>query len=64
MHIEIGTNYLDKNFALRLALKATLREPRKWPIHSSPQIFVNERRLYRMYSMTECTYIYPTNKEA
>ena len=64
MHIEIGTNYLDKNFELRLALKARLRENRKWPIHSSPQIFVNDRRLYRMYSMIEFTYIYLTNKEA
>ena len=33
IHIEIGTNYHDKNFALRLALKERLRGTRKWPIH-------------------------------
>ena len=29
---EIGTNYHNKNFALRLTLKERLRETRKWPI--------------------------------
>ena len=32
IHIEIGTNYHDKKFALRLALNETLRETRKWPV--------------------------------
>ena len=32
IHIEIGTNYHNKNFALRLALKERLRGTRKWPI--------------------------------
>ena len=30
--IEIGTNYHNKNFALRLALKERLKGTRKWPI--------------------------------
>ena len=30
-HIEIGTNHHNKSFALRLALKETLRGTRKWP---------------------------------
>ena len=32
IHIEIGTNYHNKNIALTLALKVRLRETRKWPI--------------------------------
>ena len=32
INIEIGTNYHNKNFALRLALKERLRETWKWPI--------------------------------
>ena len=32
IHIEIWTNYHNKNFALRLALKERLRGTRKWPI--------------------------------
>ena len=32
MHIEIGTNYHNKNFALSLALKEKVRGTRKWPI--------------------------------
>ena len=32
IHIEIGTNYHNKNFALRLALKERLKGTRKWPI--------------------------------
>ena len=32
IHIEIRTNYHNKNFALRLALKERLRGTRKWPI--------------------------------
>ena len=32
IHIEIGTNYHNKSFALRLALKETPRGTRKWPI--------------------------------
>ena len=32
IHIEIGTNYHNKNFALRLALKERLKRTRKWPI--------------------------------
>ena len=32
IHIEIGTNYHDKNFALRLALKERLKGTRKWSI--------------------------------
>ena len=32
IHNEIGTNYHNKNFALRLALKERLRGTRKWPI--------------------------------
>ena len=31
IHIEIGINYHNTNFALRLALKERLRETRKWP---------------------------------
>ena len=34
IHIEIGTNYRNKSFALRLALKEGLRGTRKWPIES------------------------------
>ena len=32
IHIEIRTNYHNKSFALRLALKERLRGTRKWPI--------------------------------
>ena len=32
IHMEIGTYYHNKNFALRLALKERVRETRKWPI--------------------------------
>ena len=32
IHIEIGTNYHNKHFALRLALKERLSGTRKWPI--------------------------------
>ena len=32
IHIEIGSNYHNKNFALRLALKERLTRTRKWPI--------------------------------
>ena len=32
IHIEIGTDYHNKNFALRLALKERLTRIRKWPI--------------------------------
>ena len=32
IHIEIRTNYHNKTFALRLALKERLRGTRKWPI--------------------------------
>ena len=32
IHIEIGTDYHNKNFALRFALKERLRETRKWSI--------------------------------
>ena len=32
IHIEIGINYHNKSFALRLALKERLRGTRKWPI--------------------------------
>ena len=32
IHIEIRTNYHNKNFALRVALKERLRGTRKWPI--------------------------------
>ena len=32
IHVEIGTNYHNKNFALGLALKERPRETRKWPI--------------------------------
>ena len=35
IHIEIGTNYHNKNFALSLALKDRLRGTRKWPIHKA-----------------------------
>ena len=38
IHIEIGTNYHNKNFALRLALKERLRGTRKWPIISNLSI--------------------------
>ena len=31
-HIQIGTNYHNKSFALRLALKERLRRTRKWSI--------------------------------
>ena len=33
---EIGTNYHNKNFALRLALKERLRETGKWSIGGKP----------------------------
>ena len=41
IHIEIGTNYHNKNFALRLALKERLKGTwkwiiRKWPIRHEP----------------------------
>ena len=32
IHIGTGTNYQNKNFALRLALKERLRGTRKWSI--------------------------------
>ena len=32
IHIEIRTNYHNKKFALRLALKERLRGTRKWPM--------------------------------
>jgi len=32
IHIEIGTNYHNKNVALRLALKKRLKGTRKWPV--------------------------------
>ena len=35
IHIEIGTNYHNKNFALTLALKERLRGTRKWPIQET-----------------------------
>ena len=35
LHIEIGTNYHNKNFAFRLALKERLKGTRKWPIANS-----------------------------
>ena len=35
IHIELGTNYHNKNYALRLALKERLRRTRKWPTTSS-----------------------------
>ena len=39
IHIEIGTNYHSKSFALRLTMKERLRGTRKWPF-----------RLCRLYS--------------
>ena len=33
INIEIGTNYHNKNFALRLALKERLNGTQKWPIN-------------------------------
>ena len=33
IHIEIGTNYHNKNFAPRLALKERLSGTQKWPIN-------------------------------
>ena len=38
IHIEIGTNYHNKNFALGLALKERLRGTRKWPIYCMEEI--------------------------
>ena len=38
IHIEIGLNYHNKNFALRLALKVRLRGTRKWAIMLSKQL--------------------------
>ena len=35
IHVEIRTNYHNKNFALRLTLKERLRGTRKWPIWPS-----------------------------
>ena len=32
IHIEIGTNYCNKDFALRLALKKRLKGTWKWPV--------------------------------
>ena len=40
IHIETGTNYHNKHFALRLALKERLRGTRKWPIISSVVVVV------------------------
>ena len=41
IHTEIETNYHNKSFAPRLALKERLRGTRKWPI--APQITVSLR---------------------
>ena len=46
-HIEIWTNYHNKNFALRLALKERLRGTRKWPIDKT------QFNLHR-YDIREC----------
>ena len=42
IHIEIRTNYNDKNFALRLALKERLRGTRKWSIKYRKGVFQNK----------------------
>ena len=42
IHIEIGTNYHNKSFALRLALKERLRRTRKWPIFRRPEQNYNQ----------------------
>ena len=39
IHIEIGSNYHNKNFAHRLALKERLRGTRKWPIAINQSAF-------------------------
>ena len=41
IYIEIGTNYHNKNFALRLALKERLRRTRKWPIHQQGKMQIH-----------------------
>ena len=46
IHIEIRTNYHNKNLALRLALKDRLRRTRKWPI--CMQIFIKTRGYRRV----------------
>ena len=44
IHIEIGTNYHNKNFALRLALKERLSGTRKWLILKMRNISSQERQ--------------------
>ena len=46
IHIEITTNYHNKNFALRVALKDRLRETRKWPIETIIFSLWKEKRIY------------------
>lgn len=43
--IEIGTNYHNKDFALRVALKERLRETRKWPTVCSSTTVIRIERL-------------------
>ena len=38
IHIVIGTNYHNKSFALRLALRERLRRTRKWPIQGGQRV--------------------------
>ena len=40
IHIEIRTNYHNKKFALRLALKERMRWTRKWPITDPHEILL------------------------
>ena len=41
IHIEIGTNCHNKNFALILALKERLKGTRKWPIIAKEYVQFN-----------------------
>mgnify|MGYP006896104768 CR=1 FL=1 len=52
IHIEIGTNYHNKSFALRLALKERLRGTRKWPIKDDETI-LNSSKLWSSQLWTQ-----------
>ena len=56
IHIETGTNYHDKNFAPRLALKERLRGTRKWPIQSPHCILFSLKR--RQTNFFPCHAVY------
>ena len=53
IHIEIRTNYHNKSFALRLALKERLRGTRKWPIHNDFVPFIGTEKCSREMSLVD-----------